>query len=96
VITPWEQPPAGWPDGEPWPPVPWPPPEPPQVVAYCAPGRQFLTALLLLMRGERVRRVEETPLMAGRTDVIVVPDMTTPADWAGPRSGGLAGETEES
>lgn len=47
------------------------------VVAYCPPGRQLATALLLMLAGETVVRVEETPHLASTGAVIVTPADTT-------------------
>lgn len=41
------------------------------VTAYCAPGRETITALTLLLRGEKAGRILAHPWMAGRTDIIL-------------------------
>jgi hypothetical protein len=58
-------------------------------VAYRAPGRKALAELTLLMRGEEVSEVTETPVLAGSTDIIV-------ASTAPPEFGPLAFEVTPS
>ena len=41
-------------------------------IAYCAPGRKFVTQIALLMQDEHVAEVAEHPWLEGRTDVLVV------------------------
>lgn len=48
-------------------------------IAYCAPGRKPLAALALILQGEHVAEITETPLMEGRTDILV----TDPAALSG-------------
>ena len=55
-----------------------PSPPPPPAIAYCAPGRQLLTALYLMLRGEHADRIEETPHLTGNT-ILLIPG--TPPRW---------------
>ena len=44
----------------------------PKKVAYCAPGRETLTALLLAYQDVDFDEVRASAMMAGRTDAILV------------------------
>jgi hypothetical protein len=49
-------------------------PEPPRRVAYCAPGREAVTALILALRGEQVDEVTASRILAGADYAVVVTD----------------------
>jgi hypothetical protein len=46
-------------------------PELPQKIAFCAPGRESLTAIMLSWREVDYDEVRSTPVMEGRDDVIL-------------------------
>lgn len=50
-------------------------------LAYCAPGRRLDAALTLMLRGEQVTEVAESPVLTGSTDIVLVnPAMLDPAE----------------
>lgn len=55
--------------------------EVPAPAAYCAPGKKVLAELTLLLRGEPYSSITETPVLEGRTDVILAAP-PVPLDFA--------------
>jgi len=40
-------------------------------VAYCAPGQRFAAALILMLKGEQVARIEEHPWVEGANVIVI-------------------------
>jgi hypothetical protein len=49
-----------------------------QPVAYCAPGRRMLAALVLALRGEQVSEIREHRWLEGLTDIYVMTEPEFP------------------
>jgi hypothetical protein len=46
------------------------------MIAYCGPGRTIITALLLMLDGETVDRIEETPHLPDPDMILLVAPAT--------------------